>query len=197
MGADRAQWWRDAVVYQIYPRSFQDSDGDGVGDLPGIASRLDHLEWLGVDALWLSPIFPSPGADLGYDVSDYVEVDPLFGSLADLDALIAESHRRGLRVLLDLVASHTSIEHPWFREHPDWYVWADGDEPPNNWLASFGGSAWSRDERTGRWYLHSFYPEQPDLDWRNPEVREAIAGVVASGASAVSTASAWTRSSAR
>ena len=178
MGADRAQWWRDAVVYQIYPRSFQDSDGDGVGDLPGIASRLDHLEWLGVDALWLSPIFPSPGADLGYDVSDYVGVDPLFGSLADVDALIAESHRRGLRVLLDLVASHTSIEHPWFREHPDWYVWADGDEPPNNWLASFGGSAWSRDERTGRWYLHSFYPEQPDLDWRNPEVREAIAGVV-------------------
>ncbi len=178
MGVDRAQWWRDAVVYQIYPRSFQDSDGDGVGDLPGIASRLDHLEWLGVDALWLSPIFPSPGADLGYDVSDYVGVDPLFGSLADLDALIAESHRRGLRVLLDLVASHTSIEHPWFREHPDWYVWADGDEPPNNWLASFGGSAWSRDERTGRWYLHSFYPEQPDLDWRNPEVREAIADVV-------------------
>ena len=178
MGADRAQWWRDAVVYQIYPRSFQDSDGDGVGDLHGIASRLDHLEWLGVDALWLSPIFPSPGADLGYDVSDYVAVDPLFGSLADLDALIAESHRRGLRVLLDLVASHTSIEHPWFREHPDWYVWADGDELPNNWLASFGGSAWSRDERTGRWYLHSFYPEQPDLDWRNPEVREAIAGVV-------------------
>jgi alpha-glucosidase len=171
-------WWRDAVVYQIYPRSFQDSDGDGVGDLAGIASRLDHLEWLGVDALWLSPIYPSPGADLGYDVSDHTAVDPLFGTLADLDALIADCHRRGIRFVVDLVASHTSIEHPWFREHPDWYVWADGDRPPNNWLASFGGPAWTRDERSGRWYLHSFYPEQPDLDWRNPEVREAIAGVV-------------------
>ena len=146
MADDPAQWWRDAVVYQIYPRSFQDSDGDGVGDLRGIASRLDHLEWLGVDAIWLSPIYPSPGADLGYDVSDYAAVDPLFGSLADLDALIADCHRRGMRVLLDLVASHTSIEHPWFREHPDWYVWADGDGPPNNWLASFGGPAWTRDE---------------------------------------------------
>jgi alpha-glucosidase len=175
---DPAQWWRDAVVYQIYPRSFQDSDGDGVGDLPGIASRLDHLEWLGVDAIWLSPIYESPGADLGYDVSDHAAVDPLFGSLADLDALIADCHSRGIRVLLDLVASHTSIEHPWFREHPDWYVWADGDRPPNNWLASFGGPAWTRDERTGRWYLHSFYPEQPDLDWRNPEVRAAVAAVI-------------------
>ena len=178
MADDPAQWWRDAVVYQIYPRSFQDSDGDGVGDLPGIASRLDHLEWLGVDAIWLSPIYESPGADLGYDVSDHAAVDPLFGSVADLDALIADCHRRGIRVLLDLVASHTSIEHPWFREHPDWYVWADGDRPPNNWLASFGGPAWTRDEPTGRWYLHSFYPEQPDLDWRNPEVRAAVAAVV-------------------
>ena len=178
MADDPAQWWRDAVVYQIYPRSFQDADGDGVGDLPGIASRLDHLEWLGVDAIWLSPIYESPGADLGYDVSDHAAVDPLFGSLADLDALIADCHRRGIRVLLDLVASHTSIEHPWFREHPDWYVWADGDRPPNNWLASFGGPAWTRDGATGRWYLHSFYPEQPDLDWRNPEVRAAVAAVV-------------------
>jgi alpha-glucosidase len=178
VAADPAQWWRDAVVYQIYPRSFQDSDGDGVGDIAGIASRLDHLEWLGVDAIWLSPIYPSPGADLGYDVSDHVAVDPLFGGIADLDALIAECHGRGIRVLLDLVVSHTSIEHPWFREHPDWYVWASGERPPNNWLAAFGGPAWTRDERTGGWYLHSFYPEQPDLDWRNPEVREAVAGVV-------------------
>ncbi len=172
------QWWRNAVVYQVYPRSFQDSDGDGVGDLAGIASRLDHLEWLGVDAVWLSPIYPSPGADSGYDVSDYTDVDPVYGTLADLDALIAACHEREIKVLLDLVASHTSIEHPWFRRHPDWYVWADGERAPNNWRAAFGGSAWSRDEVSGRWYLHSFYPEQPDLDWRNPEVRAAIANVV-------------------
>ena len=154
-GEGASPWWRDAVVYQIYPRSFQDSDGDGVGDLRGIASRLDHLAWLGVDALWLSPIYPSPLADMGYDVSDYTAVAPEYGSLADLDELIAQAHARDLRVLLDLVPSHTSIEHPWFREHPDWYVWAD-DGPPNNWLATFGGRAWSRDDATGRWYLHSF-----------------------------------------
>lgn len=176
--AERSGWWRDAVVYQIYPRSFQDSDGDGLGDLAGIESRLDHLCRLGVDALWLSPIYPSPGADSGYDVADYTAVDPAYGTLADLDRLIAAAHERGLRVLLDLVVSHTSIEHPWFREHPDFYVWANGESPPNNWLAVFGGPAWSRDERTGRWYLHSFYPEQPDLDWRNPRVRQAIAEVV-------------------
>ncbi len=174
----RAGWWRDAVVYQVYPRSFQDTDGDGIGDLAGIASRLDHLEWLGVDAVWLSPIYPSPLADSGYDVADYTAIDPAYGTLADLDALIAACHERELRVLLDLVASHTSIEHPWFREHPDWYVWADGPEPPNNWRAAFGGPAWSRDPLSGRWYLHSFYPEQPDLDWRNPEVRAAFGEVV-------------------
>jgi len=172
-----SEWWRNGVVYQIYPRSFQDSDGDGVGDLPGITSRLDHLAWLGVDALWLSPIYPSPLADSGYDVADYTAVDPAYGTLADFDHLLAAAHARGIRVLLDLVAAHTSIEHPWFREHPDWYVWAD-DGPPNNWRATFGGPAWSLDRESGRWYLHSFYPEQPDLDWRNPEVREAIAGVV-------------------
>ena len=171
----REEWWRQATVYQIYPRSFQDSDGDGIGDLVGIIARLDHLAGLGVDALWLSPVYPSPLADLGYDVSDFTAVDPVFGSLADLDRLIAAAHDRGLRVLLDFVPCHTSIEHPWFREHPERYVWADGDEPPNNWLSTFGGPAWSRDERSGRWYLHSFYPEQPDLDWRNPEVREAVA----------------------
>jgi len=171
-------WWRDAVVYQIYPRSFQDSDGDGVGDLRGITQRLDHLSWLGVDAFWLSPIYPSPLADFGYDVSDYTGVDPQLGTLAELDELVAAAHERGLRVLLDLIPCHTSIEHPWFREHPDWYIWSPVDGPPNNWVSAFGGPAWSRDEQTGRWYLHSFYPEQPDLDWRNPEVVEAMQGVV-------------------
>jgi alpha-glucosidase len=158
-----------SVIYQIYPRSFQDTDGDGVGDLPGIRSRLDHLAWLGVDALWMSPIYPSPMADFGYDVSDYTGVDPVFGDLADFDALVEEAHARGLRVLMDVVPCHTSIEHPWFRDHPDWYIWRD---EPNNWLSAFGGSAW---ERLGeRYYLHSFYPEQPDLDWRNPEVVAAM-----------------------
>ena len=164
-----AAWWRDAVIYQIYPRSFQDSDGDGVGDLPGIEARLDHLAWLGVDALWLSPIYPSPMHDFGYDVADYTDVDPVFGTLEDFDRLVAAARERGLRVLLDLVPCHTSIEHPWFREHPDWYIWAD---EPNNWSSAFGGPAWSR--LNGRWYLHSFYPEQPDLDWRNPEVIAAM-----------------------
>ena len=171
-------WWRDAVVYQIYPRSFQDSDGDGIGDLAGITQRLDHLTSLGVDALWLSPIYPSPLADFGYDVADYENVDPQLGTLEDFDRLVTAAHERGLKVLLDLVPCHTSIEHPWFREHPDWYIWADGDSPPNNWVAAFGGSAWTIDEETGRWYLHSFYPEQPDLDWRNPEVVRAMQGVV-------------------
>jgi alpha-glucosidase len=170
--------WRDGVVYQIYPRSFQDSDGDGVGDLAGISARLDHLRALGVDALWLSPVYPSPLADFGYDVSDHVAVDPVYGTLDDLDALLRAAHERGLRVLMDLVACHTSIEHPWFREHPDWYVWSPVDGPPNDWVSAFGGPAWSRDERSGRWYLHSFYPEQPDLDWHNPEVVEAMQGVV-------------------
>jgi alpha-glucosidase len=171
-------WWNDAVVYQIYPRSFQDSNGDGVGDLAGVRERLDHLAWLGVDALWLSPFYPSPLADFGYDVSNYTAVDPVFGTLEDFDALVADAHDRRLRVLIDLVACHTSIEHPWFREHPDWYIWSPVDGPPNNWVAAFGGSAWSRDEASGRWYLHSFYPEQPDLDWRNPEVVAAMQDVV-------------------
>jgi alpha-glucosidase len=174
-------WWEDAVIYQVYPRSFQDTDGDGVGDLRGIASRLDHLVELGVAGLWLSPIYPSPLADLGYDVSDYTDVDPVFGSLQDFDSLVSAAHGRGLRMLMDLVPCHTSIEHPWFREHPDWYVWADSRDggPPNNWLSAFGGSAWSPDPGgSGRCYLHSFYPEQPDLDWRNPEVVEAMQGVV-------------------
>ncbi len=171
-------WWENAVVYQIYPRSFQDSDGDGVGDLRGIEQRLDHLSWLGVDAFWLSPIYPSPLADFGYDVSDYTAIDPVYGTLDDFDSLVAAAHERGLRVLLDLVACHTSIEHPWFREHPDRYIWSPVDGPANNWVAAFGGPAWSLDEESGRWYLHSFYPEQPDLDWRNPEVVAAMQDVV-------------------
>jgi alpha-glucosidase len=161
------------VVYQIYPRSFQDSDGDGVGDLAGIRSRLDHLTWLGVDALWMSPIYPSPNADFGYDVADYTAVDPVYGDLGEFDALVEEAHARGLDVLMDIVPCHTSIEHPWFREHPDWYIWRD---EPNNWISAFGGSAWT--PRDGRYYLHSFYPEQPDLDWRNPEVVAAMQGVL-------------------
>jgi alpha-glucosidase len=172
--------WRGGVVYQVYPRSFQDSNGDGIGDLPGVRRRLDHLEWLGVDALWLSPIYPSPLADFGYDVSDYTDVDPAFGTLADFDELAADAHARGLRLLMDLVPCHTSIEHPWFREHPDRYVWRDGRDggPPNNWIGAFGGPAWTFDESRGEWYLHSFYPEQPDLDWRNPEVVAAMQDTV-------------------
>jgi alpha-glucosidase len=170
------RWCAQAVVYQIYPRSFQDSNGDGVGDLAGVRQRLGHLVELGVDALWLSPVYPSPNADWGYDVTDHTGVHPDFGTLSDARELIADAHARGLRVLFDLIPNHTSIEHPWFREHPDWYVWAD--ERPNNWLSAFGGSAWNRDEQTGRYYLHSFYPEQPDLDWRHPGVREAVGDVV-------------------
>jgi alpha-glucosidase len=162
-------WWEQAVIYQVYPRSFQDSDGDGVGDLRGIESRLDHLAWLGVDALWLSPFYPSPMHDMGYDVADYKGVDPVFGTLDDFDGLVEAARERGLRVVLDLVPCHTSIEHPWFSEHPDWYIWAD---EPNNWMSAFGGSAWTK--RNGRYYLHSFYPEQPDLDWRSPDVIAAM-----------------------
>ena len=167
-------WWQDAVIYQIYPRSFQDSDGDGIGDLRGIEQRLDHLAWLGVEALWLSPVYPSPMYDMGYDVADYKGVDPIFGTLDDFDRLVSAARERGLRVLLDLVPCHTSIEHPWFGDHPDWYIWRD---EPNNWLSAFGGSAWSR--LNGRWYLHSFYPEQPDLDWRNSDVIAAMQDVLA------------------
>ena len=188
-------WWREGVFYQIYPRSFQDSNGDGVGDLPGIIDRLDHLngrdDSLGVDAIWLSPFYPSPMADFGYDVADYCDVDPAFGTLADFDRLLAEAHRRGIRVIVDLVPNHTSDQHPWFqaarasRDDPkrDWYVWADprrGGGPPNNWLAVFGHkrAAWTLDPATGQYYLHHFLPEQPDLNWRNEEVRGAIDDVM-------------------
>ena len=181
-------WWRAAVVYQIYPRSFADTDGDGVGDLEGIRRHLAHLEWLGVDAVWLSPIYRSPMADFGYDVSDHCDVDPTFGDMAAFDRLIAEAHGRGIRVLLDWVPNHTSDRHPWFvesrssRSSPrrDWYVWRDGRDggPPNNWRAVFGGPAWTYDEGTGQWYLHVFLPEQPDLNWAHPEVVEAMHGVL-------------------
>ncbi len=178
-------WWQTGTVYQIYPRSFMDSNGDGTGDLQGIISRLDYLSWLGIDALWLSPIFPSPMADFGYDVADYVNIDPLFGTLADFDSLLQQAHDRGIKVLLDLVPNHTSDEHPWFvesrssRDNPkrDWYIWRDAGPdggPPNNWEAMFGGGAWQFDPLTGQYYLHLFHTKQPDLNWRNPAVRQAM-----------------------
>jgi alpha-glucosidase len=170
-----SEWWRDAVVYEIYVRSFQDSDGDGVGDLGGIRRRLPYVRDLGVDAIWLTPFYPSPGVDNGYDVSDYVDVDPQLGSLAELDALVADAHALGLRVILDVVPNHTSIAHPWFREHPEYYVWRD---EPNNWIAVFGGPAWTRDEERGRYYLHLFAREQPDLDWHNADVRREFDAIL-------------------
>jgi alpha-glucosidase len=185
-----APWWQDAVIYQIYPRSFSDGDGDGVGDLPGATSRLAHLAELGVDAVWLSPFYRSPMADFGYDVSDHCDVDPLFGTLDDADALVAEAHRLGLRVVLDYVPNHTSERHPWFeasrssRDDPmrDFYEWRDpapGGGPPNNWRAAFADQpAWTLDEATGQYYLHLFLPEQPDLNWRNPAVVEAMSDVL-------------------
>jgi alpha-glucosidase len=176
-------WWQAATVYQIYPRSFLDTNGDGIGDLEGIRRGLDHVVELGADGVWLSPIYRSPMADFGYDVCDHRDVDPVFGDLAGFDRLLDEAHARGLRVLLDWVPNHTSSEHPWFRESRssrdspkrDWYLWRDGRDgnPPNNWRAAFGGPAWTWDEQTGQWYLHLFLPEQPDLNWANPEVVEA------------------------
>jgi alpha-glucosidase len=163
------QWWRDAVLYQVYPRSFADANGDGIGDLAGVTERLEHLEWLGVDGIWLNPVHPSPNVDWGYDVADYTGIHPDLGTVADLDRLVAEAAARGIRVLLDLVPNHTSNQHPWFRERPDLYVWAD--EIPNNWESIFGGGpAWTFDEERGRYYLHNFAPQQPDLNWWNPEV---------------------------
>ena len=170
-------WWRDGVLYQIYPRSFADSNADGIGDLRGIVSRLDHLEWLGIDGVWLNPTFPSPNVDWGYDVADYYAVHPDLGTLADLDELVAEAGRRGIRILLDLVPNHTSLAHPWFRERPEFYVWVD--EIPNNWRAAFGGGpAWTLDEERGMYYLHNFAPQQPDLDWWNPDVRSEFESIV-------------------
>lgn len=186
---DGHHWWQAGVIYQIYPRSFQDSDGDGVGDLRGITARLEYLRWLGVDAIWISPFYPSPMSDFGYDISDYCGVDPQFGTMEDFDGLMAEAHRLHLRVLLDFVPNHTSDKHPWFvesragTENPkrDWYLWRDpaaDDGPPNNWLSHFGGTAWTLDGRTGQYYYHAFLAQQPDLNWRNPEVRQAMFDVL-------------------
>jgi len=178
-------WWKHAIIYEIYPRSFQDSSGDGVGDINGITSRLDYLHDLGIDAIWISPMYPSPLIDFGYDISDYTAIDPLYGSLDDFDHLMSEAKKRDIRVIMDFVPNHTSDQHPWFKEsrssrtNPkrDWYIWRDGSgmgQPPNNWQSWFGHSAWKFDPKTNQYYYHHFYTEQPDLNWRNPEVRKAM-----------------------
>lgn len=182
-------WWQTGIIYQVYPRSFQDSNGDGIGDLRGILSRLDYLQWLGVNAIWISPIYPSPMADFGYDISDYTGIHPLFGTMEDFDELLAQAHARNMKIVLDLVPNHTSDQHPWFvesrssRNNPkrDWYIWKDAREdgsPPNNWLSVFGGNAWEWDEPTRQYYYHAFLKEQPDLNWRNPEVQQAMLDVM-------------------
>jgi alpha-glucosidase len=184
-----ALWWQTAVIYQVYLRSFQDSDGDGIGDIKGIERRLDDLVGLGVDAIWISPFYPSPMADFGYDISDYCGVDPRFGTLADVERLLAQAHARGLKILLDFVPNHTSDRHPWFIESRasrgnrkrDWYIWRDGAAdggPPNNWISDFGGPAWEWDAATGQYYYHAFLQEQADLNWRNPQVRAAMFDVM-------------------
>jgi alpha-glucosidase len=190
--ADRTsgfKWWERGIIYQVFPRSFKDSNGDGIGDLPGIRSKLDYLQWLGVDAIWISPIYPSPMADFGYDICNYTDIDPVFGTLSDFDHLLADAHARGLKVLLDYVPNHTSDQHPWFIDSRssissakrNWYIWRDpapGGGPPNNWLSAFGGPAWEWDEKTGHYYYHAFLKEQPDLNWRNPEVQQAMLDVL-------------------
>jgi alpha-glucosidase len=192
-------WWRGATIYQIYPRSFLDTNGDGVGDLPGIIERLDYVATLGVEAIWVSPFFQSPMADFGYDIADYRAVDSIFGTLADFDRLVAKAHRLGLKVIIDQVLSHSSSQHAWFEESrqsrtnpkADWYVWADAREdgtPPNNWLSIFGGVAWTWEPRRGQYYLHNFLSEQPDLNFHNPEVRRRRSTTCASGWIAASTA---------
>src|SRR6202012_4768383 len=178
-------WWKHAVIYEIYPRSFQDSNGDGIGDLNGITSRLDYLKELGVNAIWLTPIYPSPQIDFGYDISNYVAIDPPYGTMADFDRLVAEAKKRDIRVIMDMVMNHTSDKHPWFIESEssktsskrDWYVWENGKgpgEPPNNWQSAFGHSAWQYSPKTDQWYYHKFYIQQPDLNWRNPKVEQAM-----------------------
>jgi alpha-glucosidase len=183
--AEGHQWWQHAVFYEIYPRSFADSNNDGIGDLKGITSKLDYLKDLGVDAIWISPCFPSPQVDFGYDVSDYENIDPMYGTLADFDMLTSEAKKRGIHVILDFVVNHTSDQHQWFLDskssrtsaHRDWYIWRDGKgpgQPPNNWASTFGGSAWKFDPTTDQYYYHYFYAEQPDLNWRNPAVKDAM-----------------------
>ncbi len=183
--AEGHPWWQHAVFYEIYPRSFADSNNDGIGDLNGIASKLDYLKDLGVDAIWITPCFPSPQVDFGYDVSDYEAIDPMYGTKKDFDRLVSEGKKRNIRIILDLVVNHTSDQHKWFQdskasktsEHRDWYIWRDGKaagQPPNNWLSTFGLSAWKFDPKTNQYYYHYFYPEQPDLNWRNPAVEKAM-----------------------
>jgi len=182
-------WWKHAVIYEIYPRSFQDSNGDGIGDINGITSRLDYLKDLGIDAIWITPMYPSPGIDYGYDISNYTAIDPEYGTMADFDHLVAEAKKRDIRVIMDYVINHTSDQHDWFKEsrssrtNPkrDWYIWRDGkgpDQPPNNWQSWFGHSAWTYDPTTKQYFYHYFYPQQPDLNWRNPEVHKAMDGVL-------------------
>ncbi len=182
-------WWKHAVIYEIYPRSFQDSDGDGIGDIKGITSRLDYIHDLGIDAIWITPMYPSPGVDYGYDISNYTAIDPEYGTMADLEHLIAEAKKRNIRVIMDYVINHTSDQNAWFvesrssRTNPkrDWYIWRDGKapgQPPNNWQSWFGHSAWTFDPKTDQYYYHYFYKEQPDLNWRNPEVKKAMEGVL-------------------
>lgn len=189
VGVAMSPWWTGAVGYEVYLRSFADSDGDGVGDLPGLRSRLDYLADLGVDVVWITPFYPSPQADHGYDVADYLAVDPQFGTLADLTGLADDAHQRGMRVVIDLVANHTSSRHPWFLDsrssrqaaRRNWYVWRDpapGGGPPNNWLSYFGGPAWTFDEATGQYWMHLFLPEQPDLNWSEPAVHDAVATIL-------------------
>lgn len=189
MQTNRYLWWQSGVIYQIYPRSFKDANGDGIGDLAGIIEKLDYCVWLGVDAIWLSPVYPSPMADFGYDIADFTGIDPLFGDLATFDKLIQAAHARQLKVILDFVPNHSSDEHAWFkasrsaRTDPkhDWYIWRDpqpNGEPPNNWLSHFGGSVWEFDAKLGQYYLHTFHTKQPDLNWRNPQVRQAMYDVM-------------------
>jgi alpha-glucosidase len=183
--AESHQWWQHAVFYEIYPRSFADSNNDGVGDLKGVTSKLDYLKDLGVDAIWISPCFPSPQVDFGYDVSDYEDIDPMYGSLTDFDTMATEAKKHGIRIILDFVVNHTSDQHKWFLDskssraskYRDWYIWRDGKapgQPPNNWISNFGGSTWKLDPATDQYYYHYFYPEQPDLNWRNPAVKDAM-----------------------
>ena len=177
-------WWKHAVIYEIYPRSFQDSDNDGIGDINGIESRLSYLKQLGIDAIWITPMYPSPQVDFGYDIADYEAIDPQYGTMADFDALLHAAKAQGIRVIMDLVLNHTSEQHPWFKEsrssrtnpRRDWYIWRDGKNggPPNNWQSWFGHSAWTLDPATGQYYYHHFYVQQPDLNWRNPAVRKAM-----------------------
>lgn len=188
-GNSKHLWWQEGVIYQVYPRSYQDSNNDGIGDIAGLISRLDYLQWLGITIIWLSPVYPSPMKDFGYDISDYTGIHSLFGTMEDFDRLIKEMHKRNLKLIIDLVPNHTSDQHPWFLEsrssttNPkrDWYIWRDaleGGGLPNNWLSVFGGNAWEWDELTGQYYYHAFLKEQPDLNYRNPEVREALLNVM-------------------